>query len=142
MVEFALVTVLLVMVLLSVVEMGRMVLVYTTLANSARIGARYAMVHGSDRATGSAVYNASGPGNPCTCQQVQDVVKSFASAGALDTSRLTITVAYPTTATTSLNTPGSPVTVTVSYPYNPLLGYFRTVLNQTLSSTSEAIITY
>jgi Flp pilus assembly protein TadG len=151
MVEFALIAVLLIMVLLSVVEMARMILVYTTMANSARIGVRYAMVHGAERtgpgATG--VNGPSGPGQPCTCSQVQTVVKNFASAGLLNTSNLTVTVAYPgipnpssVTPPPSTNYAGSPVTVTVSYPYDPLLGYFGSILNKTLSSTSQGIITY
>ena len=49
-------------VTLSVVEMGRMVLVYNTVANAAGTGARYAIVHGSSRAAGGGATNASGPG--------------------------------------------------------------------------------
>jgi hypothetical protein len=56
----------------------------------------------------------------------------------LDTSRLTITVSYPD----SSNAAGKRVDVSVQYPYNPLLGYFGSILNQTLSSTSEAVITF
>jgi len=49
-VEFALCTVLLLALIFAVVEFGRMMLCYTTIANGARIGARYAIVHGSDSA--------------------------------------------------------------------------------------------
>jgi Flp pilus assembly protein TadG len=130
----------LVIVLLGVVEMGRMVLVYTSIANAARAGARYAIVHGGDRtgpgATG--VNAASGPGSPCTCSQIQTVVKNFASAGLLDTTKLTITVNYPN----STNTAGSLVSVKVTYPYDPFVNYFSSILNTTLGSTSEGVITF
>jgi Flp pilus assembly protein TadG len=122
-----------IIVLLGVVEMGRMVLVYTTLANAARAGARYAIVHGADQTV-----SPSGPGNPCTCTQVQTVVKNFASAGLVNTSLLTITVNYPDNS----NNAGSRVTVSVSYPYDPLVKFFNSLLNQTMGSTSQGVITF
>jgi Flp pilus assembly protein TadG len=131
-IEFCLISVMLVIVLLGVVEMGRMVLVYTTIANAARAGARYAIVHGADQTV-----SPSGPGNPCTCPDVQTVVKNFAGAGLVNTSLLTITVSYP-----NGNTAGSPVSVTVTYPYDPLVNYFSSILNKTLGSTSEGVITF
>jgi Flp pilus assembly protein TadG len=47
MVEFSVVALLTAITLLFVVEIGRTVLVYTTVANAARAGVRYAVVHGS-----------------------------------------------------------------------------------------------
>jgi Flp pilus assembly protein TadG len=129
-VEFSLIAFMCIIVLLGVVEMGRMVLVYTTMANAARAGARYAIVHGGDRTA-----NVSGPGNTA---QVETVVKNFASAGLLDTSRLTVNVTYPD----GLNTAGSRVNVTVTYPYDPLVRYFNPVLSTMMGSTSRGVITY
>jgi Flp pilus assembly protein TadG len=134
MLEFTLIAVMFVIVLLGVVEMGRMVLVFTTVANSARAGARYAIVHGAER-TGSGVNGPSGPGSTT---QVQTVVQNFASAGLLNTSNLTVTVSYPN----GLNTAGSPVSVTVTYPYDAFVPYFSSLLNRTLGSTSEGVITF
>ena len=57
MVEFSLVAVLLIIMLLSVVEMARMVLTYTTVADAASAGMRYAIVNGSDQTS-----TESGPG--------------------------------------------------------------------------------
>jgi len=132
-IEFALISVMLVIVLVGVVEMGRMVLVYTTIANAARAGARYAIVHGADQTV-----SPSGPGNPCTCPNVKTAVKNFASAGLVNISQLTITVSYPN----GSNTAGSPVTVKVTYTYDPLINYFSSILNKTLGSTSEGVITF
>lgn len=133
MVEFVLISFILVIVLLGVVEMGRMVLVYTTIANAAREGARYAIVHGADQTV-----SPSGPGNPCTCTDVQNVVKNFASGGLVNTSLLTITVSYPN----GDNNAGSPVSVKVTYPYDPFVNYFGSLLNGTLGSTSQGIISF
>jgi len=107
-----------------------MVLVYTSLANSARAGVRYAIVHGSNR-TGTGE-PASGPGNTTN---VETVVKNLAKAGTVDPSTLTVTVAY-----SGGNTPGSLVTVTVTYPYHP----FTTVLplNVNITSTTQGIIVF
>ncbi len=132
--EFSLVAFMSVIVLLGVVEMGRMVLVYTTLANAARAGARYAIVHGGDR-TGTGVNGPSGPGSTT---QVQTVVQNFASAGLLNTTNLTITVSYPN----GVNSAGSPVSVTVTYPYDPFIAYFSPILSTTMGSTSEGVITF
>ncbi len=133
-VEFALVAFMFIIVLLSIVEIGRMALVYTTMANAARAGARYAIVHGGER-TGTGVNGPSGPGSTT---QVETVVKNFASSGLLDTSKLTVTVTYPN----GLNTAGSLVLVAVSYTYDPIVSYFSSILSTTLGSMSEGVITF
>lgn len=138
-IEFAFVAVLLVMILLGVVEMGRMVLAYTAIADAAKAGARYAMVHGVDR-TGS---GADGPSSASSYSQIQTVAQNYAAAGLLDSSSVNVSVSYPNhSGTVAGNYPGDPVQVTVSYTYTPLIGYFSSALTQTLSSTSEATITY
>jgi Flp pilus assembly protein TadG len=136
-VEFSLVAFMFVMVLLAVVEMGRLVLIYTAVSNAAHVGTRYAIVHGQDR-TGSGTDGPSGPGNTTA---VETVVQNFAAAGLLDTSRLTVTVNYPDGGTNA-NAPGKNVSVTVTYPYDPLIGYFSSALSVTLGSTSQGIITF
>jgi Flp pilus assembly protein TadG len=138
MVEFSLIAILLVFILMGVVEMGRMVLVYTTMANAARAGARYAIVHGGER-TGSGSTGPSGPScGPTSCTQINAVVNAFAVGGLVNTANLTTTVDYPD----GTNTAGSRVTVTVSYTYVPIVGYFSSTLNKTLGSTSQGVITF
>jgi Flp pilus assembly protein TadG len=133
-VEFAVVTVITVLMLLFVVEVGRMLLVYTTVANAARAGLRYAIVHGSSRAAGATVNSASGPaGNPA---QVLSVISNFASAGALTTSLLIVSVTYPG----SSNAPGQNVNITVVYPYNPLTTWFSKSL--LLGTATQGVIVY
>jgi Flp pilus assembly protein TadG len=135
-VEFSLIAFTFIILLLSVVEMGRMVLVYATVANSARAGARYAIVHGLER-TGTGING--GPSGPGSYANVTTVVQNFASAGLLNTALLTVTVSYPDS---TLNAAGSRVIVQVSYPYDPLVAYFNSTLSITMGSTSEGVITY
>jgi Flp pilus assembly protein TadG len=139
-VEFSLVSLLTVIMLLFVVEIGRMLLVYTTVANAARAGVRYAIVHGSTRPTGATVDSASGPGaDPA---QVVTVVKNFASAGLLTTSLLIVHVTYPDQPKPALaaNAPGQYVLITVVYPYDPLITYFSKTLR--LGSQTQGIIVF
>jgi len=133
-VEFALTAFLLLMVIFGVVEMQRMLLVYTTLNNAARVGVRYAITHGQDRASGIGV---DGPSSASDHTQVDTVVKNFASAGLLTVSNLNITVNYPDTSTR----PGDRVSVNVQYTYDPIVGWF-TPLRVTLGSTSWGRITF
>lgn len=133
-VEFSLIAFMFIVVLIGVVELGRMLLVYNTLANAARAGARYAIVHGGER-TGT---GSDGPSGPGSVSQVQTVVEDYASAGLLNTSDLTVNVSYPD----SSNAAGSRVSVTVTYPFTPMVSYFNSMLSTTLGSTSEGVITF
>jgi TadE-like protein len=130
-IEFAMVTLLLMIVILAGIEFDRMVLVYTALANSARAGVRYAIVHGSDRTTTGDP--ASGPGDKTA---VIAKVRQFASAGMLDTSplKLTVTVEYPVD-----NKPGSLVKVAVAYVYDP---FVVLPLGVNITSATQGIIVF
>jgi Flp pilus assembly protein TadG len=133
-VEFSLTAFLTSMTILFVLEISRMLLVYTAIAEAAREGVRYAIVHGSSRATGSGQTDASGPSaNPA---QVVTVIDNFAGTGPLTTSRLVINVTYPG----SSNAAGQAVNVSVVYPYNPLITYFPGTLR--LGSVSQGVILY
>jgi Flp pilus assembly protein TadG len=133
-VEFSLVAVMFIIVLLGVVEMARMTLVYTTMSNAARAGARYAITHGADR-TGSGY---DGPSLPGSTTQVETVTKNYAAAGLLNANNVTVDVAYPDGNANA----GSRVTVSVNYTYDPLVGYFNTLLNHNLGSKSQGVITF
>ena len=137
-IEFAFVTVGLVALLCGILEISRMLLVYNTVAHAADAGVRYAIVHGSKKSgTCSDPFSTegpSGPGNNPTC--VVKVVSYYAGLGALDVSRLNITVNYPN----SSNDPGQVVKVSVGYPYDPFTRFFP--LSVTLSSQTQGVITY
>jgi len=132
-VEFSLVYFMAFILMLAVVEISRMVLVYTTVANAARAGARYAVVHGSNH-TGAGANGPSGPGN--NPPQIVTVIKNFASAGLLQTSNLLITVNYPG----GSNAPGQLLSVTVIYPYDPFTTFLP--LRVRLGSVTQGVILY
>ena len=137
-VEFALTAFLLLMLVFGVIEMQRMLLVYTTLANSARAGVRYAIVHGSKHIGGG----VDGPSGPGSTTQVETVVKNFASAGLLTIGNLNISVCYTTgSGCSGTNDPSSIVKVTVKYTYDPIVSWF-TGFRVTLGSTTQGVITF
>jgi Flp pilus assembly protein TadG len=133
MVEFSLVLLLLVIVLFGIIEVGRLALTYTALADAARAGARYAIVHGG------ASSSPSGNGNAAAVKtQVTNITNYAGLSGVI------VTVSYlPMTGDPNGNLTGDPVTVTASYAYAPiiLLSPFAP-LNVTLSSTSQGMICY
>jgi Flp pilus assembly protein TadG len=138
-VEFALISVMFIMLLLGVIEMGRMILVYTTIAHAAKYGERYAIVHGFFR-TGATDTTA-------TVTDIQTQVQNFSGIAPLITSNVNVAVNYPTYVLDKktycgTNAVGCPVQVKVTYPFAPLLGYFNSMLSVNLSSTSEGVITY
>lgn len=126
-VEFAMVAMMLFTMVFACFEFDRMLLTYTSVANAARAGARYAIVHGS---TGGVV---SGPADDPAA--VVTAVRRMAVLGMLDLDQLDVRVRYPDGA----NNPGSRVTVTVAYPYDP---WFPIPVNPNLASTSAGVIVY
>jgi Flp pilus assembly protein TadG len=130
-VEFALISFELLLVIFATIEFCRMVLVYTSIANSAAIGVRYATVHGGD-------------GSEASSTDICGVVKDYAKVGTLNTANLTcggtsggrIVVNW----LDGSDTPGSRVQVTMVYPYDPFMSVLPLHVN--LGSTSTGVITY
>ena len=119
-VEFALSVVLVMLLIVGSIELIVMVYTYSVLADSAKEGVRYAIVHG----TGLGATNCSGPGGggvTCTdssAANVKTAVKNFASLSFHDTSAMTISPTYPDASSVAPNR----VRVTVSYIYQPIFG--------------------
>jgi Flp pilus assembly protein TadG len=126
-VEFSLSALMLVLVMFGVFEMSRMLLVYTTVANAARAGARYAIVHGAHS------------NSPATLLTTQTVVKNYLTAAPVNTS-----IAVITTGGTGGpgGAVGSTVSVNVTYPYDPWVGFYTHLFSINISSTSEGVITW
>lgn len=127
-VEFMLVVTFLFIVFISIIQTVLLMYAYTTLANSAKEGVRYAIVHG----TGNT--NCSGPGTTgppaVTCSDttganVQNAVVNFAGLSFQNVQTSNVTVDYnPNGANGSAcNVPGCLVRVTVAHPYQPLFGF-------------------
>ena len=128
MVEFALVAVFIVLLFVSIVQMILLMYAHTTLANSAKEGVRYAIVHGTGNTT------CSGPGNPsvtpapvCSpggAANVKTAVRNFAGLSFQNIIDADVTVDYnPSNANGSpCSVPGCMVRVTVHHAYNPFFG--------------------
>ena len=135
-VEFALSTLILLTVIVAAIEFDRLLMVYTNLSHAAGVGARYAIVHGSTRtATGDP---ASGRGNETN---VINVVKGWAGLGSMNPTNVSVVVSYPASSapTDPGNSPGSPVSVTVSYPYD---SFTFVPIRVTLRATSRGMIVF
>jgi len=128
MVEFALVVVFIFLLFVSAVQMILLMHAYNTLADAAKEGVRYAIVHGTQNA------NCSGPNTSSICtsanrdpapyNKVQDTVVDFASVAFQNVTRADVTVTYgpKTTTGTACNDPGCSVRVVVHHTYSPLFG--------------------
>jgi len=142
-VEFALTIVLLMIFILGIIELLMLIYTYNVLADSAKEGVRYAIVHG----TGNS--NCSGPGSstsvpPITCadasaNNVTAVVTTYAGVSLHSTASpaMTITPTYPDGSCAAPNR----VQVTVSYRYQPFFGLFPSGW-VTVNAAAEGRITY
>jgi hypothetical protein len=89
----------------------------TVMADAAKEGVRYAIVHGSS----STLCSGPNPSNPCandpSAGEVVNTVKNYARASLHDVSAITVAVSYPD----GNNDPPSRVLVTVTYNYVPYI---------------------
>lgn len=121
-VEFALTVVFVMLLILAFLEMIVLIYTYNVLADAAKEGVRYAVVHG----TGVGKANCSGPGGgsvTCTDSAANNVVtavKNYAAASFHDSSAIAngVTVTYQDSSSAA----PSRVRVTVAYPYQPFFG--------------------
>ncbi len=138
-VEFALIVVVLMILILSMIEMITLIHTYNVLADSAKEGIRYAVVHGSGNST------PSGPSCPCTdidgpaappgslagYGSGYGIVRTFAQYSLHNMDGMTVTVSYPDTTNAPANKPPNRVQVVVAYPYHPFfnLGWPTVTVN-------------
>ena len=129
MVEFALVITFVFLLFVGIVQMILLMYAYTTLADAAKEGVRYAIVHGTQNTS------CSGPSTSGICttsdtsgRNVKNAVLNFganSSTNALagisfqNITSSEITVTWPD----SCSNPGCTVRVTVSHSYTPLFGF-------------------
>ncbi len=122
MVEFMLVTVFLLILFVSVLQMILLMHAYNTLADAAKEGVRYAIVHG----TGNS--NCSGPNSSAICTSPDTtgakVVSTVTNFAALSFQRIQtgeVTVSYSANPV-ACSAPGCLVSVKVSHAYTPVFG--------------------
>jgi TadE-like protein len=117
--EFILTIVFTFFTFVAIIELIMFTHTYNVLADSAKEGVRYAIVHGSE--------NGSPSGPTCPCVAIDGpagtgVVKSLAQFSFHDTSAMTVTVTYPDTTNPPANQAPNRVRVEVSYPYQAFFG--------------------
>jgi len=133
-VEFMLVMAFLFLVFLGIIQTVLLMYAYTTFANAAKEGVRYAIVHGTGSSTVNGGSGCSGPGTSgppaVTCSDttganVQNAVVNFAGLSFQNIQTSNVTVDYnPNGANgAACNVPGCLVRVTVAYQYQPLFGF-------------------
>jgi len=126
-VEFALTIVLVFFFIIAIIELVMFIYTYNVVAEAAKEGVRYAIVHGSGNTS------ASGPTCPANCAAITGdasaggVVKTYAQFAFHDTSgtNMTVTADYnPSGANgaTACNKSPCLVRVTIAYPYRPFFG--------------------
>jgi Flp pilus assembly protein TadG len=121
MVEGALTLLVLFVTFFGIMDFGRLVWTYTTIAHGAREATRYAIVHGSASA------------NPASVATIQGIVLS--RSPGLSSSNITTTVTY----SPNNQNAGSSVQVLVNYTFYPITPYIP-VGAMTLKSTSQMVI--
>jgi Flp pilus assembly protein TadG len=125
-VEFALTIVFLMLLIVGFVELIMMLHTYNVMADAAKEGVRFAIVHGAANTGGSGPSTGSATTPPCTTlnatttnvTSVKDAVKAYAQLSLHDVSNLTVNVCYFDGTNKNANRVG----VAVSYPYQPFFG--------------------
>jgi Flp pilus assembly protein TadG len=133
-IEFTLIALTLIMLVFTIIEIDRIMLVTGAIADSTRAGMRYAIVHGAD--------------DLATTDDIKTVIGNFAQTGILDPAQLAITITYSACSTdpgdgcsvSPYTSPGAVVDIKTTYPYNPFTAYFPLSVN--IGSTSEGIIVF
>jgi hypothetical protein len=141
-VEFVLSILFVLLLIFGLIELILLIHTYNVLADSAKEGVRYAIVHGCDFGSG----NCSGTcafaaPSPATCSDagadnVKNWALNFAKASLHNVPASAIAVNYPDGSSDAPNR----VQVTISYPYQPLFGLgWPTV---TVKASAEGRIVY
>jgi Flp pilus assembly protein TadG len=123
-VEFALTLTLLMLLMFAILELSIFIYTYSVLANAAKEGVRYAIVHGANNGSPSGPPTGSASSPPCTVSSsnVTNVVnqtKNFAGFSMLSTANVNVFVCY----LDGNNKLNSLVQVSVNYLYRPLFGF-------------------
>ncbi len=136
-VEFLLVTIFIMLLIVGMIELIMLIYSYSVIADAAKEGVRYAIVHGNSGGlpsgpvcggTPDACVDISGPAAPAGTVpgygSGYGVVRTYAqySLHEVSAANMTVTVTYPDTANAPANKPPNRVRVEVSYPYHPIFG--------------------
>jgi len=142
-VEFTLTIVFVLLLIFAIFELIMLVYTFNVVADSAKEGVRYAIVHGKNNTS------PSGPSCTTNCTDINNVVQAYARLSFHDTSSMVVTTDYTGGGVNGTDALGKPLTcndapcavrVTVSFPFKPLLGLgWPTV---TVNAAAEGRIVY
>ena len=125
-VEFALSILVVLLLIFGIIELIMLIHTYNVLADAAKEGVRYAIVHGCDFGSGSCSGTCAlpAPSPSATCDDpaadnVKAWARNFALASLRGVSTSDIAVTYPDGTSDAPNR----VQVTVSYAYKPFFGF-------------------
>lgn len=123
-VEFAFVIILVFFTFVSLLELIFLMHTYSSLADAAKEGMRYAIVHGTQNSICSGPNITGGPCPDNPANNVKTAVTTYATASLHNVTASNVTVTYfpLTTGGVACNDPGCMVRVTVNYQYAPLFG--------------------
>jgi Flp pilus assembly protein TadG len=117
-IEFVLSILFALVVFVSIVEMILLMYTYTVLADAAKEGVRYAIVHGCSLAAASCSGTCTPACTDTAGANVTAYARNYLGASLHDPTAMTVNVSYPD----SSSLPANRVRVTVSYPYQPFFG--------------------
>jgi Flp pilus assembly protein TadG len=127
--EFALTIPIVLVVLFGIFDFGRAMYTYDMVTSAARVGARYAIVHGS----------SCTPAPACTATSavIQTYVRSVVAGANSNSFNVSATWPAATGCSGGTATPQCPVSVSASYPFAFLLWSSLTIR---MTSTSQMVI--
>lgn len=138
MIEFAIAASAFLLIMFGILEFSRVLYIYHTVSNAARIGSRWAIVRGAN--------SCGGPIDHCnaSAEDIQSYVQSVVPM--VDSNAMTVTAQWSDTGDpstgcsgTGTNAAGHLVCVTVSYPFSFAIPFVSNT-PLTLSSTSSMVI--
>jgi len=121
--EFALAITVFFMMVLSIVEAGRLFLEYTIVAHAAEEGARYGSLHGNNCVSVLGLPN---------CKTTQSAIESYVTA---QWPAFTVEATWPASPD-----PGTTVAVRVSGTFQPIFWFFASFPTITYSNTAKMVI--
>ena len=133
-VEFILTFFVVVFLIFTILEVFMMMYTYNVLADAAKEGVRYAIVHGGNNSSSSGPSSGTGCGSTCTCTSsstnvtsVTTVVQNYAKTSFHDISGMTVNVCY----WDGTNKPPGRVYVVIHYPYKSFInvGWAKPTIN-------------
>lgn len=151
-VEFALMFVAFMFVLAGIFDFSRGIYYYNSLAEAARAGVRYAIVHGENASSAAGPCSGNSLSCACTDGSTGDTAPNSSAirtavlsrTQGMDAASVTTTCSWPdrNTGGTYLNSRNKRVRVSISYVYQPILTAFIPGADLTLQGEATSFIQY